>query len=247
VLAQDRIADKFSNWLLVDGDRFLAFYASRLDGETTVRRINTKEIVEIVTDPDDSMVPLFYKRQWSTPDGRQRTMYYPDWEAFFAGEKELKRAKLPRGAVRADQFRQWGPNGPSGPTTVCVLHIAFNGKDDDSLYGWPLLAAGSPWIRSQKRHLENRLAVSAAKAMYVRKATVNGQRDRQLADCSVLHPVLRDQSVRRCGFYPGRKPGGHHHRPAHDHRRLRRQDRRRDVLLDGRAIRRRISSLHGSR
>jgi len=78
VLAQDRIADKLSNWLLVDGDRFLAFYASTLDGETTVRRINTKEIVEIVTDPDDSMVPLFYKRQWTTPDGRQRTMYYPD-------------------------------------------------------------------------------------------------------------------------------------------------------------------------
>jgi len=173
VLAQDRIADKLSNWLLVDGDRFLAFYVSILDGETTVRRINTKEITEIVTDPADNNVPLFYKRQWIASDNHQRTMYYPDWEAFFAGAKELNRAKLPRDAVRADQIRQWD-DGRGKNTVACILHIAFNGKDEDSLYGWPLLGAGSPWIRSQKRHLENRLAVSAAKAMYVRKATVKG-------------------------------------------------------------------------
>ena len=164
VLAQDRIADKLSNWLLVDGDRFLAFYASTLDGETTVRRINTKEIMEIITDPDDSNVPLFYKRQWTDAKNEQSTWYYPDWEAFFRGD--LDRAELPSRAIRADQ--------QNTGTTVCILHIAHNGKDEDSLYGWPLLAAGSPWIRSQKRHLENRLAVSAAKAMYVRRATVKG-------------------------------------------------------------------------
>jgi len=164
VLAQDRIADKLSNWLLVDGDRFLVYYASTVDGSTTIRRINTKEITEIVTDPDDSMVPLFYKRQWSTLKNEQRTWYYPDWEALFRGD--LDRADLPKGAVRADE--------QNSGTIVAVQHVAFNGKDEDSLYGWPLLGAGSPWIRAQKRHLENRLAVSAAKAMYVRRAKVSG-------------------------------------------------------------------------
>lgn len=164
VLAQDRIADKLSNWLLVDGDRFLALYASTLDGETTIRRINTKEITEIVTDPDDSNVPLFYKRQWSNTKNQQMTWYYPDHQAFFDGT--LDRAELPMSAVRADE--------QNDQTTVVILHIAFNGKDEDSLYGWPLLAAGSPWIRAQKRHLENRLAVSASKAMYARIAKVSG-------------------------------------------------------------------------
>jgi len=164
VLAADKIADKFSNWLLVDGDRVLAFFASTVDGEATVRRINTKEIVEVVTDPDDDSKPLFYKRQWTTPQGQSHTWYYPDWEAFFEGS--LERAELPRGAVRADEQNRG--------TAVCILHMVFNGKDEDSLFGWPLLGAGSPWIRAQKRFMEDRLAVSAAKAMYVRKAKVSG-------------------------------------------------------------------------
>lgn len=164
VLAADRIADKLSNWLLVDGDRFLAFFASTVDGEATVRRINTKQIVEIVTDPDDDSKPLFYKRQWTTKKGETRTWYYPDWEAFFEGD--LERAELPPGAVRADEQNRG--------TAVCVLDISFNNKDEDSLFGWPLLGAGSPWIRAQKRFMEDRLAVSAAKAMYVRKAKVSG-------------------------------------------------------------------------
>jgi len=73
ILAADKIADRLSNWLLVDGDRFLTFYGSTVDGETTIRRINTKEIVEIVTDPDDANTPLFYKRQWTTAESKQLT------------------------------------------------------------------------------------------------------------------------------------------------------------------------------
>lgn len=172
VLAADRAADILSNWTLVDGDRFLAFFISTLDGECTVRKISTKEIVEIVTDPDDSSIPLFYKRQWTAQDGTATTMYYPDWEALFhdlenpEDSSSLARAKLPRDAKRAD--------GQNSNTTVCILHIAFNNKDEESLFGWPLLAAGSPWIRSQKKFMEDRLAVASAKAMYVRRAKISG-------------------------------------------------------------------------
>jgi hypothetical protein len=164
VLAADNVADILSNWTLVDGDRFLAFFIDTTDGECTIRKINTKEIVEIVTDPDDSSVPLFYKRQWTTPGGSPKTWYYPDYEAFFSGT--LDRAKLPDGAIRADM--------QNDNTTVCVLHVSFNGKEESSLFGWPLLAAGSPWIRAQKKFMEDRLAVAAAKAMYVRRAKVSG-------------------------------------------------------------------------
>lgn len=163
VLAADQIAE-LSNWTLVDGDRFLVYYADAMDGETTVRTINTKEIVEIVTDPDDSSVSLYYKRQWTNAQHRQQTWYYPDYRAFFDGT--LSKAKLPTGAIQAEKVKIG--------TVVVMQHIAFNGKDPDSLYGWPFLGTGAPWIRAHKRHLENRLAVSASKAMYVRKATVKG-------------------------------------------------------------------------
>lgn len=168
ILAADRAADVLSNWTLVDGDRFLAFFISTLDGESTIRKINAKEIVGIVTDPDDSSVPLFYKRQWTTPGGVSKTAYYPDWGAFFqdGDGSALGRAELPRDAVRADE--------QNSSTTVCILHIAFNCKEEESLFGWPLLAAGSPWIRSQKKFMEDRLAVASAKAMYVRRAKVLG-------------------------------------------------------------------------
>lgn len=168
VLAPDNLADRLSNWLLVDGDVYLAFYGSVRDGtgETTVRIIGTTEIQEIIADPDDAGTSLFYKRSWTDSKNVQRTWYYPDWQAFFNDEEALNRADLPTNAIRADK--------QNGSTTVCIMHVRFNSKDPQGQFGWPLLAAGSPWIRAQKRFMEDRLAVSAAKAMYVRKTRVKG-------------------------------------------------------------------------
>ena len=51
MLGDDRIQE-LSNWLLVRGNLFLVFFASQVDGESTVRRIAPDEITEIVTNPD---------------------------------------------------------------------------------------------------------------------------------------------------------------------------------------------------
>jgi hypothetical protein len=162
ILAPSRLHD-ISRQLLVTGNRFFVFFLSEQDGEATIRRIRPEEIVEIVTDPEDDSVPLYYKRQWIPTGGTQQTVYYPDWMAFF--NEDLERAELPQGAAVADHNQ----------TTVVVLHTAFRQLDDASLFGWPLLApAGTPWLRSHREFFQNRLAVSRAKASYVRRRTVTG-------------------------------------------------------------------------
>ena len=169
VLAADKLHN-LSNRVLVDGNQFLSYSASTLDGEATVRKIKPSEIVEIITDPQDASVPWFYKRQWSVK-GESRTWYYPSWEAFFSDDLEKKAEILDKGAVRADTIRV---NDERLGTVVCLQHIAHNCKEEDSLWGWPLSVAGAPWLREHKRFRENRSAVAASRAMYTWKTKVKG-------------------------------------------------------------------------
>ena len=171
VLAADKL-HTLSNRVLVDGNQFLSYSASTLDGAATVRKIKPSEIAEIVTDPDEVSVPWFYKRSWTTKKQGHRTWYYPAWEIFFEPGLEEKAAKvLPKGALRADKMRV---NEENLGTAVCLQHIAHNCKEEDSLWGWPLAVAATPWLREHKRFRENRSAVAASRAMYTWKVGVRG-------------------------------------------------------------------------
>ena len=130
LLAEDSL-HALSEDLLVDGEKFLAFFISKLDGETTIRDVDTKEISQIITHPDDDKMPLFYKRAWNTSDGRHLDAYYPDWLAKLSGvldkeyedpktgeKKPLGEVVIPPGAIRADTQKD--------QTDVCILHVAHN-------------------------------------------------------------------------------------------------------------------------
>lgn len=186
VLADDRIGE-LSNWLLVTGNRFLTFYASDMDGaETSVRLINPGEIAAIVANPDDDSEPWFYKREWTPKGGRQRTMFYPEWETLFLKDRELEErwtriiksnTDISGNSKRADKQNsnneQLGDDRAAG-TVVCVLHIPHNIKDDGGLWGWPLMTASRPWISGHKHYLESRLTVAEAVAMFVRRKKMKG-------------------------------------------------------------------------
>lgn len=153
-----------SRMLLVKGNRFFIYFLSEQDGEATVRRIKAEEITEIVTHPDDDATPLWYKREWTPKDGTAKTEYYPDWRAFFDEKTRRNYLNKPPGDV-----------AQSNQTTMIVQHVPFNELDDDTLFGWPLLApAGTPWLRSHREFFQNRLAVARAKSSYVRRRTVTG-------------------------------------------------------------------------
>lgn len=170
IFADDCLLD-LSNNVVVDGNLFLAAFASTQDGQVTWSEIPPEEIAEIVTHPDNANQPLFYKRVF-TVGTESRVWYYPDWQAFFSDNVEdlLNKAKLPANAIRADKIAQTD----SRTTTVCLLHIAHNRKQRGSPLGWPLLGIAAPYLRSHKQFMDSRLTVAAAKAMYVRRKKITG-------------------------------------------------------------------------
>ena len=186
MLGED-VIQELSNWLLVRGNQYLVFFASEMDGETTIRRIPPDQVSEIVADPDDDMAPWFYKREWTPTSGsvtgQQTTMYYPDWQVFFDEGLEEKWNRLAdmnvvdADADRADRVNSNGEEALGGErtgTVACVLHVNHNRKDDESLLGWPMLTTGRHWMDAHKRFAQDRLTVAAGKAMFVRRKKVQG-------------------------------------------------------------------------
>lgn len=176
LLAEDQLSF-MSEDVLVDGEKFLVFFISTIDGKATLREIDTKEIVELVKHPDDDKVVLYYKRMWSTSTMTAREMYYPDWAAKLSGVLDedyidetgankgtLRDAVIPKGGIVASEVNE--------KTDVLVLHIAHNIKGGDR--GWPLMTAGAPWSRVHKKFREDRASVAASVAMYVNKLKVQG-------------------------------------------------------------------------
>ncbi len=167
--AKDRV-DEISRWLLVTGERFFSFYASDLDGETTMRSIQPEQITAIYTNPDDGTEPWFYERRWTPSTGMgQRVLYYPDWSILFNDQVD-KHFTTARSAYRLD-----GEIARMGRTAACVLFVPFLQLDEDSLRGWPLLAPhGTPWIRAQREFMQDRATVARGKASLIRRYTVAG-------------------------------------------------------------------------
>lgn len=155
----DRELYNLSVTQLNDGELFLAMFASTLDGETTCRTIPTEEIKEILYDPEDKRVVLYYRRDF-TGEAGLTTLYYPDWHAT---EDQLARAKLPADAKKAQDAIKG--------TDVVVIQAAFrkvNGR------GWPLATASIDWSRAYKNFLQDRAAVTKAAASVVEKIKAKG-------------------------------------------------------------------------
>lgn len=162
---------------LVDGNLFLCYYASEADGETTVTELDVDEMTAIIKHPEDRWKPLFYKRTF-TVNSKPVEWWYPDWRAYFSGELDepygdegqtLAEYVGAEDGKRADKVRSGNPG-----TVAVVQHVAHNRKDRGSLWGWPLSTTAAAWDRAHKQFLQNRLSVSASKALYVRKLQTQG-------------------------------------------------------------------------
>ena len=165
---KDRRLHRLSDRQIVDGEVFFVAFVNEGDGSgdrpagaVTLRTIITEQITEILHDPQDEDVALFYKREWApTGQNATKTLYYPDWEAT---EEDLGRADLPDAAERADE--------ENGSTGAYVLHAAYR---EIAGRGWPLQSAGMAWSRAYRDFLQDQTAVAAAVAMFVRKLKTQG-------------------------------------------------------------------------
>jgi len=140
-----------SNKLLTDGEIFFVIFKGK---PPVVRTIDTLEITEILTDPDDMETPLLYKREYTTPQNEYKTEYYPDYT----------------NTTRQDALDQNG-TVQEATTEAVVFHLKFN---TISQRGNSLLNPVLDWLREYRRFLASRVAVVLALARFAWKIKVQG-------------------------------------------------------------------------
>lgn len=186
VLGQREVSD-LSKQVLTDGEFFYVFYISK--GKTpTVRVIPTEQIKKIITDPDDASVPLLYKREWATVDGKQSTLYYRDWRVGgddraaldkilakdtsindLRAEIQAKNAATENAEAKGHKVKE--DEASAFATDIFMMHIAHRKQ---SGRGWPLMTAGIPWSKAYKNFLQDRASIARTVAMIVDDYTVKG-------------------------------------------------------------------------
>ncbi|HUT18004.1 MAG TPA: hypothetical protein VM366_02500 [Anaerolineae bacterium] len=183
ILGADKIHE-LSDWLLVKGDRFLAYYAAAggtKSGDVTVRTVLPSEVEEIIANPEDASETWFYKRRVSAKGGGTEAWYYPDWALFFSDDGKAVNAVwqtlldarvVTSSDKRADRVNLSEQAGVG--TVVCIQHIAHNRKDEASPWGWPITTCAAPWMRAHKQFAEARLGAALSKAQFARRSTVAG-------------------------------------------------------------------------
>jgi hypothetical protein len=159
----DREMHKLSDTLLIDGELFLLFFVSTIDGAVTIRRIPTEQIKSIHCDPDDLDVQILYRREWSPKAGETSKLFYRDWTASDENVRQVLDTLKGEGIALAEQRNDATPQ--------YLMHIPFNTLEQR---GWPMVGRSIPWAEEYRRFLEARAAVAASVAQFVREAKAVG-------------------------------------------------------------------------
>ena len=162
---------RLSDRVLTDGELFFILFADEATGLTTVRTRPTEEWKELVTDPDDDGIIMFYKREWESENAQQNTVYYRDWmfdpkavETTSLGDQE----GLPDNYPADDDQASAKVEG----SDVTVLHAARDA--DDNKRGWPMPYRGARWIRAYRKLSMDLLSVTERNALYGSHITTKG-------------------------------------------------------------------------
>jgi hypothetical protein len=159
-----------SNQLLLDGELFLLLFVGS-DGVVQVRRVGSLLIDKIITHPDDSNIPLYYRaripRVEYNPESELedtsnvRTLYYQD---------HLNTDPS------ADPYRTMGGIVPN----AVMLHCPIN-RLSDSGFGVSDVACSLSWFQAAKRIAEDQATISRVTAALAIMASIEGSRDDALA------------------------------------------------------------------
>ncbi len=144
---------KSSDKLLIDGEIYFAIFLGP-NGKTTIRYIDPLEITEIITDQDDKEKVLYYKRAWSTPQGKLETTIYRS-STNIKGEPGIDSAGA--SVQKNDE--------------ALVYHLTYN---TTTQRGNPLLLPALDWIKQYRRFLSSRIAVMLALARFAWRTKVDG-------------------------------------------------------------------------
>lgn len=145
-----------------DGNLFFAFFSDTSDtGSVSVRTIDATEIMDIVTDPDDTDKPRYYRRCWTerafdAATGRTATLQREAWYPALGYMPEV------------DQI-----NSSPVMKNTPVLHRKCGGVSK-WLFGCPLVYAAIDWAKASKKFLEACATVKSSLAQIALTLTMPG-------------------------------------------------------------------------
>ena len=156
-----RNASQFSHTALVkaekktytDGNVFWAFFADPKDGRLVARGLDTLEISDIITDPEDADTPWFYRRDWTEQrfdpaTGRRDPVPQTQW--YFA----LGYEDMPNFPAKQREIEGHPVALDSQGQPIPVMHLK-----DGELPGWrfgcPRMYPAIDWLRAYRQVLED--------------------------------------------------------------------------------------------
>ena len=149
----------------MDGNLFWVFFADAENtGQVDARRIDATEIQEIITDPDDSDKPWFYKRMWTAKvfdpvTGAQSTKSNACWYPAIGFERPVGMGE----AIGNDQI-MW--NAP-------VYHRKSGGVAKWN-FGCPEGYPALEWIKTAARYMQSCATLAASHAQIAWDITTKG-------------------------------------------------------------------------
>lgn len=146
--------------LYTDGNIFWALFTDQASGDVLTRSIDATEIIQIVSDPDDSSKPRFYQRNWveqtfnvsnGSTEARSRTLWYLDADYEPIGKIErIGAAEIAKSA---------------GGEYIRIIHQKSGGLMKWQ-YGCPRAYAAIDWARAYKQRLEDYASITRALARF---------------------------------------------------------------------------------
>lgn len=149
--------------LHTDGNLFFVFFSSAETGTVSVRTISALEIQEIITDPDDSSRPWFYRRVWARrrfniADGRSVIEPAEEWYPDAGYDPDLRPPTIGGKPVNWD---------------TPIMHEKIGGLAKWH-FGVPDVYAALDWARAYKSFLEDWATINRALARFAWSVETKG-------------------------------------------------------------------------
>lgn len=172
---------RLSSTLLVDGEVPFVFFVG--DGVVRARTMDTLEFLDPVCNPEDREEVWYWPRQWVGSDGRRHLWLYRDWDYVDESGKP-RNDPLPEADRQRLQGQGTGDDVDLSPREgEYATLLTYN---TEGQRGYPLMASGLDWVRAHQEFLRDRSALTAERAKYATKVSVDGTRAQVAAIRSTL-------------------------------------------------------------
>jgi hypothetical protein len=140
--------------LHTDGNLFWALFSDQSTGEMLVRTIDPAEIEEIISDPDDSGTPWFYKRQWQERNISQSAITNPKTQT--AWYVDLRAAELPavKQIIAVGNFGGY-PFAKDATGQLITIYHRKRGGLRNWQFGVSEVYGALDWARATRQYLED--------------------------------------------------------------------------------------------